>query len=245
MLLFIFISVFCCFANSYKFLSINQWGSIRQILQHPSSTPYMKDQVKQVIYNYYEDWAIQQTYKFKEKNRYLCRNICIDELSIYSMKGLIKSIRNFNASIQYPFAKYAEIFIHGALHDAISDLHPITSLPKSYRKSKIWRKNNIKKYIKYIQPKLIGNDNYIIEMLNQKQSTQPTNYSYNYNNLWEIINENLDITSKRIYELKYSYDFNKIRSNKEISLIMGCSEESIRQKLIKSRDIIINKMYKY
>lgn len=236
------ITTYFCVTTAYKFLSINQWGSIRQILTHPSSTSNMKEQVKKVIYNYYEPWAIHQSYKFKEKHPYLCRNICVDELSIYSINGLIKAINNFNASIPHPFAKYAEIFIRGSLYDGVSDLHPLTSLPKTYRKSKQWKKNNIKKYMKYIQPKFIGNDNYIIEMINQKQSTSQF---YNYNDLWDIINTNLDITTKRIYELKFTFDFNKKRSNKEISLIMGCSEESIRQKLIKSRDIIIHKMYKY
>ena len=236
------ISTYCCVTTAYKFLSINQWGSIRHILTHPSTTSYMKEQIKKVIYNYYEPWAIHQSYKFKKNNQFLCRNICVDELSIYSIDGLIKAINHFNATIPHPFAKYAEIFIKGALYDGVSDLHPITSLPKSYRKSKTWRKNNIKKYLKYIQPKFIGDDNYIIDMINQKQST--TQYSLYYNDLWDIINNNLDITTKRIYELKFTFDFNKKRSNKEISLIMGCSEESIRKRLIKSRDTIMKKMYK-
>jgi hypothetical protein len=47
--------------------------------------------------------------------------------------------------------------------------------------------------------------------------------------IWENIN-NLDPFSKRIIYLKYDIDFNKVRSNKIISELMCCSEETIRKK---------------
>jgi hypothetical protein len=54
--------------------------------------------------------------------------------------------------------------------------------------------------------------------------------------IWNIIN-NFDPFTKRVYQLKYDYEFNKIRTNKEISVLMSCSEEYVRQKLINSQKL--------
>ena len=52
---------------------------------------------------------------------------------------------------------------------------------------------------------------------------------YKYKLLWDKINK-LDPFTKRCIYLKYNYQFDKIRSNKQISLLMCCSEEHIRTK---------------
>jgi hypothetical protein len=54
--------------------------------------------------------------------------------------------------------------------------------------------------------------------------------------IWNVIN-NFDPFTKRVYQLKYDYEFNKIRTNKEIALLMACSEEYVRQKLIDSQKL--------
>ena len=48
-----------------------------------------------------------------------------------------------------------------------------------------------------------------------------------YQPIWQKI-ETLEPMKKRIFHLKYSHDFDKIRSNREIASLMGCSEEYIR-----------------
>ena len=53
------------------------------------------------------------------------------------------------------------------------------------------------------------------------------------NELWIKI-ENLDPFLKRIFYLKYDFEFNIIRSNKHISELMCCSEENIRKNLVKT-----------
>ena len=53
---------------------------------------------------------------------------------------------------------------------------------------------------------------------------------YKYKLLWDKINR-LDPFTKRCIYLKYNYQFDKIRSNKQVSLLMCCSEENIRTKL--------------
>ena len=47
----------------------------------------------------------------------------------------------------------------------------------------------------------------------------------------EKITKNLSSFSKRIFYLKYNYNSNFILSNKNISELMCCSEETIRKKL--------------
>ena len=49
---------------------------------------------------------------------------------------------------------------------------------------------------------------------------------------------NLDEFSKNVFYYKYDYNFDKIRSNKNISKLLNCSEETIRKNLKKTKTII-------
>ena len=54
--------------------------------------------------------------------------------------------------------------------------------------------------------------------------------------IWEKIE--LDPFSKRVFQYKYDISFHKIRSDKYISKLMSCSEETIRMNLKKTREIL-------
>lgn len=47
---------------------------------------------------------------------------------------------------------------------------------------------------------------------------------------WDKIN-NLNSFTVKIFSLKYDFEFNKLRSNKNISNLMCCSEEYIRKSI--------------
>ena len=65
----------------------------------------------------------------------------------------------------------------------------------------------------------------------------------NFEQIWNIINNSglFDYKTKRIWSLKYDFELNKIRPNKKISEIIGCSEEYVRLKYNKS----LNKVKKF
>jgi hypothetical protein len=62
----------------------------------------------------------------------------------------------------------------------------------------------------------------------------------NTNEIWQLIYENLDPISFRIFKYKYDYDFNVIRSNIDISKMLGTNEEYIRLRINKSKNTIKN-----
>ena len=120
----------------------------------------------------------------------------------------------------------------------MTDLQPLTFIPKHLRRSKNWmskitkyQKN--KKYLKKtLNPSFIGTDNWMIEKRQKEETTQLEKIIDDeyIANVWLKINE-IDEYSKNIFYLKYNYQFEKIRSNKNISLIMNCSEEKVRKNL--------------
>ena len=59
------------------------------------------------------------------------------------------------------------------------------------------------------------------------------------NKLYTFINNQPPFT-KRIIYLKYYFYEDKVLSNKHISLLMGCSEETIRKELIKLKDFVFD-----
>lgn len=78
----------------------------------------------------------------------------------------------------------------------------------------------------------IGFDNYWI--FEKKQELNSLEMERNIDELWEKIE--LDSFSKRVFQYKYDIYFNTIRSNREISELMCCSEETIRMNLKKTRE---------
>jgi hypothetical protein len=66
-----------------------------------------------------------------------------------------------------------------------------------------------------------------------------------YYEIWNNMYEKLDPFSKQILKYKFDYYFNNLNSNKRISELMCCSEETIRQNLKKSKKVINNIIIKY
>jgi DNA-directed RNA polymerase sigma subunit (sigma70/sigma32) len=72
----------------------------------------------------------------------------------------------------------------------------------------------------------------------ESKVVQEMNDREKHSELWNTINELLDPFSRKVFQYKYNYDFQKIRSNLEISKMLGFSEEHIRQILKKSNEKI-------
>ena len=90
-------------------LTPNQWTSIRRILQHPESSPNLKQKVNTILYKKYESWTKTQAYIFKKKHRYLCNHIQINELEIYALQGLHKAIEKYNPI--YSFHSFLALYL--------------------------------------------------------------------------------------------------------------------------------------
>jgi len=214
---------------SIQYLTKNQWTRINNIIINPDTPEDIRNNINKILYISYEKWAISKAHEFKNYHYGKCKSISVDELSIYSLQGLITGIQKYKGNSS--FVNYVDFYINGCLYMGLTNLYPLTLLPKSYRRKK--RVYN-KRHEKMLNTKFLGKDEWMIEN-NQIYEHQPViekimDDEY-YFNIWKWVDENLDNISKQILKYKYDYTFNKIRSNKEISILMVYSEEHIRKKL--------------
>ena len=238
---------FIHFLSAYQtnYLNNQQWDRIQKIIQHNETPINIKNKVNQIIYHSYEKWAINQAYKFKFFHRYKSRNIQIEDFILSSKVGLYKSIQKYNGKTN--FVMYSKKYIQGELYKCLTEFHGITSITKSQRRKKKVFTNKIerKKYRKQTQSSLISYSDYwrfdkIRLYLENEQSDILEKYIQRekHQNLWINIynnsnnrNSSTKTFSERAFSYKYDYDFIPIRSNLQISRLMGCSEEWVRKNL--------------
>jgi len=222
-----------------NYLSIFQWRTIKSLIQNPGTTYSMKKKINNILYNYYEGWAINKAFQFKKKHNYKLKHISGDELSIYSKKGLCDAIKNYNG--KNSFTNYATIYINGELYKGLTELYPITSIPKSERIVK--KKYKGKEWFHYkrkLNTKFVGKDEWLIDKTidNKIENQLSTEVLDKYIEFWKKIN-NIDAFSKRVFEYKYDFLLEKQRTNKHISNLMVCSEEHIRKNLQNTLEKIV------
>lgn len=234
---FYLLLIFTTFVNSLN-LTGEQWKLIKTVINNSKTPDRMKNKISNIIYDKYETWAIHQAYEFKKFHKYKCRNINIQDLILYSLEGLKMASQKYNGKTF--FHLYAYIYIKGSLYNGLTDLLPITNIPKNIRKN---NKNDIKTvnnfyYKKLLNTRFVGYNEYW--MFEKKQIFDDNKDESNLIEIWNDININLDAYSKRVFHYKYNYYFEKINSNKKIAELMACSEENIRMNLKKSKNILKN-----
>ena len=213
------------YVNSY--LTTNQWTIINRILVNPTHTLIQKQYINALIYEHYEIWSINQALKFKQLHAYKCKSIPKSEINMYAKMGLYKAIINYNPNRlkNISFAMYALIYIRSELYKCITELHPITNISKYIRKKSHKSRNNETIIQATLSTCML--DKY------SKQTYKEKHEYISYKELWEKIDHDIPVseTIKRTIKLKFTYDFEKQRSNKEISDILGCSEETVRKQI--------------
>lgn len=226
-------------ACAINYLTTTQWSLIKQVLGHPQRTPIMVEQINQVLYQHYRYKAFELANGFKVKYSALCSHITTTELNQYAAKGLLLAIKNYNP--KYPFSGHLSLYVNSQLYIGLSDLQPLTIIPRHLRLSKKWRSKNKFLYKTLTNTKLVGSDHYLYDV--KQDTNSKTNHLENsskYSDLveiWCIIN-NLDIESQKIMKYKYNFYMKKIRSNREVGILMCCSDETIRKKVLSIQNII-------
>ena len=226
--------IFVSIIKGYSYLTSNQWIKINSILTNPNYYTISQQQtIKSIIYNNYQIWATIQAIKFKKFHVYKCQHISNQELKLYALFGLHKAILSYKPERlkNISFSSYALIYIRGELLKGITDLYPITAVSKQERRksfnSRINKTNLIIHSISPVYQKICFNK-YKLDKYNEKKN------QLTYNDLWINIYNEIPVSPiiKKIIKLKFSYEFKQIRSNKEISEIIGCSEETIRKYIV-------------
>lgn len=235
--IFMFTCILLCMNKTYglQYLTNNQMGLIKTILRHPHKTDYMVNKISEILYQHYRYKAFDIAYEFRQHHYTQCKNIKFDELKLYASKGLLMAIKNYNPD--YPFVHHMKLYVKGQLHMGVSDLHPLTILPKKIRLSKKWKKENRKTYMTLLKTTFVGNDDYLYERNSHRCGLQGSSEYSTFAAVWYIIH-NLDIDYQRIMKYKYNFYMESIRSNSEVANLMCCSDECIRKKILFVKDKI-------
>ena len=226
----IYIIIFFSYVYSFKIKNISseKWKSINNLIKNKNLTPLMRESINNIIYNSYENYALNIAYKFKKRYKYACKNIRLDELMLYSKMGLYKGILKYNGS--YGFINYVSKYINGELYKGITDLYPLSTIPKHLRRKTKVKKELITQFVSY--------DNFwIFDKYDKNKKSEKIIYS-EYGVKILRIKEDLDIFSKKVFDYKYNKEMEEIRSNKKIGELMECSSENIRKSLIKIKNKI-------
>ena len=232
-------AVTCIMCNSL-YLTNENYRLIVKLIKTPSLTILQRKSINKILYNSYENWAVSKALEFKQIHNYKCKDINPSELILSSKYGLYKSIIKYNGKIS--FTNFSNIYLLSELYKVVTDRYSLSMLPKSHR---IKNKKNFTKRAIIQYKKLVYTESVSIKNMWQIDKTHSENtivekiyHNDRINDFWNIVNNNLHPFMKRVFYLKYNYEFTKIRSNKIISELMCCSEENIRITLSKGFIII-------
>jgi hypothetical protein len=235
---YLYIVFFLFFIGTTSCANLNKLSQqrIKHIIQHPGTTPEMREQVNNVLFDSYKDWATTKALQFKRLHKHKCHHIKNDEMTSHALFGLYKGIQRYNGN--NTFITYIEFYIKQELQQGMAKLIPINALPKTFLKKKKTAQENNKLYNIYLKPIYIGFDNYLME--NTIHNCVFSNENKWLNNedslifqmkIWEEIRK-LPPFKMRIMYFKYSNDFEMIRTNRAIAEIMDCSINTINIHLI-------------
>ena len=218
-----------------KYLSEMQWKSIKIIITNEPPQSHLREKVNKIIYFHFEKWAIHKAIQFKKRYYKRTQHISLDEMCVYTMKGLYNSIKMYDG--KHNFVKYANILVLSSLYDCVTDLCPLNILPKYKRKSKVWKNKNKNFYINSLQPIFDVPDFYLSNKKEENVLEKYNNQEF-YISLWKFIHSRLDEKSIYVFHLKYDFEFEKKQSNKGIASLLSCSEESIRKIIGKGHNVM-------
>ena len=222
-LLILLTNLFIC---NCLYLSLYQFNLIVKLIKNPKLTTNQRNYINKVLYKSYENYAVKKAIDFKKFHMHKCKNIVLDDLIVSSKIGLYNSIKKYNGNSSFNY--FSDIYIRGELFNTLTNYFSISNIPKKIRKQS---KNNYTKYelIKYkkqLNPIFVSYTDFWRFDKYQNSDIINTNFDDSIK-IWQLIND-FDPFCKRIFYLKYDFEFNKIRSNKKISELLCCSEENIR-----------------
>ena len=220
-------------------LTTHQLKLINNLIKNKNLEKEQRLKINNLLYLSYEKWAIKKANDFKELHYYKCKNININELVLSSKIGLFKAIKNYNGNSDFTY--FSQLYVKNELFKVLTTYYAHSAVPKDIRKKS--KKNLTEKeliiYYKNINTYLINySDNNKIDRLrnydykkNMLETVLDKHEKYEkYKIIWDKIN-NLDSFKIKIFSLKYDFEFNKLRSNKNISNLLCCSEEHIRKNI--------------
>ena len=217
-------------------LNANQMRWITSLIKNPQISVREKETVQIVLYKSYEKLAIKKALDFKRTHKHKCYNIQNAELIWSSKIGLCKATQKYNGKSD--FARYAEIYIRSELFRLLTDTYALSSLPKRIRMKSKPDKRNIGHTMTNIEYNNLLHINLHAMYEPWQIDTMSVHSTDEDKHIIDRIHEKYDLSealhimppfTRRVLYLKYFLHENRILSNKHVSELMCCSEETVRK----------------
>jgi len=212
------------------YLNNDQYYRIIKLVRSNKLLPEQRVKINTILYNSHENYAIKHALLFKYRHYYKCKKISQEEIIQYGRMGLYKAAEKYNGKTNFTY--YAGMYIGYELKEALSDAYSLSILPKRIRQQskKKYTHHEIIEYNNLMQVDVRKDINHWKDINNNKNYFDKIIDKERLCAIWQFINH-LEPDIARIVNLKYDFEFNKIKTNTEISLLMVCSTETIRKKL--------------
>jgi RNA polymerase sigma factor (sigma-70 family) len=213
-------------------------NSIVNLIKKQSLNLEQREKINKILYLSYEKWAIKKALDFKKFHNFKCTNINKQDLILSSKMGLFKSINKYNGNSSFIY--FSEIYIKSELFKTLTNHFSLSIIPKNIRNKskKDFSNQELLEYNKLLQPTYISHQNNW--QFNKIFGLKTEEFSDKFlkdeakleliKKVWKIVDE-LKPFKKKIFYLKYDFELNKIKSNKQIAELMCCSEEHIRKNI--------------
>lgn len=217
----LFVSVGC-----YKMITKHQWNYYQQLILNPQLSKSMRKKIDYILFMRHQPLIHRMGRDFVAYHKHKSKFIIYEDILQHGGSGLLHAIRNYNG--RSSFYRYAQTYINGAMYKGLTIHYPITTLSAKERRKK--------KQVNYTDfdtcRPLDRHRNIYLGKRSFIQSSYDSQYLSKFFNdcivKWKRIN-NLPPFTMRIMYQKYDFEFNIVRSNKDISLLNSCSEETIRK----------------
>lgn len=222
------------------YLNNDQYYSIIKLIRNKQLLPKQRVLINNILYKSHEKYALKKSLLFKRRHYYKCKRISNEEINQYARSGLHKALKNYNGKTNFTY--YAGLYINYELNNALTDAYSLSIIPTRMRQQskKNYTQEEINTYNRLIEVDMHSNINHWNNNIYYSKSIiSKIDSMEKYKIIWDNINH-LDADIKYIIHLKYDYEFNEIRSNKDISLLLCCSSESIRLKIKKFKVLMKN-----
>jgi DNA-directed RNA polymerase specialized sigma subunit len=234
--LFLFFIYLHCVHSYTNYLTPLQWKNINHLIQNDKTTVDQRRLLNNVIYKKYHEWALHKAQDFKQFHHYKCRHIPIEELELYAICGLMRSIKKYDGRGKESFLKYSSMYISGELYTGVTKLQPICGVSTTERKRRKNTPNHTDEYNIRMESLFVGGDEWKLENLIAADKCGYGSewlleciFKHEYSEFWKTSISKLSPFEQQIYKYKYDMYLNQIRSHREIGEMMGYSEEWIRQ----------------
>ena len=199
-------------------LTNSQLVRINRLMMNPELPLRNKHLLENVLYKNYESWALDMGNKFKKLHYYKCRHIPSEEVELYSRVGLLNAVRCYRPTKENAmFHLYAKHHISGKLYYGMTQLSPITNVSKKKLRNRGTHYERAT-HEPYVLERKIPN---VHDIIRDSQI------------LWSHIEYTCDPFTRRCIIYKFDHEFSVLRSNREVSHLMVCSEETVRTAILK------------